>query len=225
VSGVLALALKRQALSRGTVLSAVPVGRPLDRGTTGTLGTSGTVGTLGKISDGDTLDYVAIEELAALAAVSVPPVYPDAWTQPHYHRPLSVTGFALLHPGRDGWSGEDWRSFFEERAAIGEFEGGVQRQQAAARAFKCCVAEWLNRNRMRSSPDSCLRCDEAEQGHDPLLPFGANLPAMPGFIRAAGRLGMPPDRPRPSPRFLRWVSRHEEITMSTKQTAANDLPF
>jgi hypothetical protein len=172
VSGVLALALRRQALSRGTVPSAVPVGHPLDGGTTGTLGTCGTVGTLGTLSDaslnGDPLDSVAIEERAALAAVSVPPVYLDAWTQLQYHRPLSV---ALLHPGRDGWSGEDWRAFFDERAAIAEFDGGVPRQQAKARAFTCCVAEWLNRNRIRSSPDSCLRCDDAEQRHDPRLPF------------------------------------------------------
>jgi hypothetical protein len=176
VSGVLALALKCQALSRGTVPSAVPVGHPLDRGTTGTLGTSGTAGTLGTLSDAslerDPLDSIAIEERAALAAVSAPPVYLDAWTQLQYHRPLSVTGFALLHLGRDGWSGEDWRAFFHERAAIAEFNGGVPRQQAEARAFTCCVAEWLNSNPVRSSPDSCLRCDEAEQGYDPLLPFG-----------------------------------------------------
>jgi hypothetical protein len=179
VSGVLARALKREALSRGTVPSAVPVGHPFDRRTTGTLGTSGTVGTLGTLSDasldGDPLDSIAIDERAALAAVSVPPGYLDAWTQLQYHRPLSVTGFALLHTGRDGWSGEDWRAFFDERVAIAEFDRGVPRQQAEARAFTCCVAEWLNRNRMRSSPDSCLRCDEAEQGHDPLLPFGIEL--------------------------------------------------
>jgi hypothetical protein len=108
------------------------------------------------------VDPAAIKERAALAAVSVPPGYLDAWTQLQYHRPLSVTGFALLHAGRDGWSGEDWRAFFDERVAIAEFDGGVPRQQAEARAFTCCVAEWLNRNRMRSSPDSCLRCDEAK---------------------------------------------------------------
>ena len=52
----------------------------------------------------------------------------------------------------------------------------VRRRAAApggrGRAFTCCVAEWLNRNPVRSPPDRCLRCGEAEQGHDPLLPFG-----------------------------------------------------
>jgi hypothetical protein len=43
-------ALKRRALSRGTVLSAVPVGHPLDNGTNGTVETLGTVGTRGTIT-------------------------------------------------------------------------------------------------------------------------------------------------------------------------------
>ena len=41
-----------------------------------------------------------------------------------------------------------------------------------ARAFACCVAEWLNRNPVRSPPGRCHGCGEAEHGHDPLLPFG-----------------------------------------------------
>jgi hypothetical protein len=154
MSGVLALALKRMALSHGTVPSAVPVGQAIASGTDGTVGTNGTLGTLSDASlDGGSVDPAAIKERAALAAVSVPPGCLDAWTQFESHRPLSVTGFALLHRARDGWSGVDWRAFFDELAAIAEFDGGA------------------------------------------------------------------PDRPRQSPRFLRWVSRHEEITMSTKQTA------
>lgn len=79
---------------------------------------------------------------------------------------------ALLRPGGDGWSGEDWRAFFDKRAGIAEFDGGLPRDQAEARAFDCCVAEWLNRNPMRSPPGRCLGCGETEHGHDPLLPFG-----------------------------------------------------
>ena len=40
---------------------------------------------------------------------------------------------AMLRPGRDGWSAEDWRSFFEERAAIAEFDGGLSRTEAELR--------------------------------------------------------------------------------------------
>ena len=79
---------------------------------------------------------------------------------------------ALLLLGRDGWSDEDWRAFFDERAGIAEFDGGLPRDQAEARAFACCIAEWLNRNPVRSSPGRCLGCGEAEHGQDPLLPFG-----------------------------------------------------
>jgi hypothetical protein len=45
VSGVLALALQRLALSHGTVPSAVPVGHPANGGTNGTVWTNGTTGT------------------------------------------------------------------------------------------------------------------------------------------------------------------------------------
>jgi hypothetical protein len=114
VSGVLALAVRRQALSRGTVPSAVPVGHPLDSGTNGTNGTSGTVGTVGTRG-------------------TVP-------TTPSDYDP--VDNDAAGHC----WSGEDWRAFFDERAAIAEFDGGLPREQAEARAFTYCVAEWLNRN-------------------------------------------------------------------------------
>ena len=81
--------------------------------------------------------------------------------------------FALLRIGRDSWSGEDWRAFFDERAGIAEFDGGL-REQAEALAFTCCVAGWLNRSPVRSSPDSCLRCGDAKHAHAPLLPFGTS---------------------------------------------------
>ena len=46
----------------------------------------------------------------------------------------------MLRPGGDGWSGEDWRAFFDERAGIAEFDGGLPRDQAEARAFEDLVA-------------------------------------------------------------------------------------
>jgi hypothetical protein len=122
--------------------------------------------------DGEPIAMGAIEQRAALAADSAPASYLDAGERLQCQRPVSVTGVAPLHTERESWSGEGWRAFFDERAGIAEFDGGLPRQQAKARAFACCVAEWLNRNPVRSSPDSCLRCGNAEQGHDPLLPFG-----------------------------------------------------
>ena len=44
----------------------------------------------------------------------------------------------LLRPANDGWSPDDWQVFFDERAAILEFDGGLPRAEAEARAFACC---------------------------------------------------------------------------------------
>jgi hypothetical protein len=79
---------------------------------------------------------------------------------------------ALLRLGNDGWSGEDWLTFFEERASIAGCDGKLPRALSDARAFACCVAEWLNRNSVRSPPGRCLGCGAAEHAHDPLLAFG-----------------------------------------------------
>lgn len=93
---------------------------------------------------------------------------------------------ALLRPGRDGWSGEDWLAFFDERAGIAEFDGGLPRGEAEARAFECCAVEWLNRNPVRSSPGRCLGCGGREDTYDELLPYGTEqtghelLPALDG---------------------------------------------
>jgi hypothetical protein len=85
------------------------------------------------------------------------------------HKPGIV---ALLRPGQDGWTAEDWRAFFDERAGIAEFDGGLPCAQAEARAINCCVVQWLNRNPIRSSPDRCLGCGKVEDADDVLLPFG-----------------------------------------------------
>ena len=78
----------------------------------------------------------------------------------------------LLRPGSDGWSGEDWREFFEERAGIAEFDGGMPREQAEARAFSCCVGEWLHRNPARSPSGRCNHCGQSK---------GMLLPYLTGY--------------------------------------------
>jgi hypothetical protein len=84
------------------------------------------------------------------------------------HKPEIV---ALLRPGRDGWSAEDWQVFFDERAGIAEFDGGLPRPEAEARAFACCLADWLFRNPVNSDPANCLLCNGGDYP-DPLLPIG-----------------------------------------------------
>ena len=74
----------------------------------------------------------------------------------------------LLRPGNDGWSGEDWWEFFEERVGIAEFDGGLPREQAEARAFSCCVGKWLQCNPARSPSG---RSDHCGQSKGMLLPY------------------------------------------------------
>jgi hypothetical protein len=57
----------------------------------------------------------------------------------------------MLRPGEwhspeGGWSVEEWLVFFDERAGVAEFDGGLPRPQAEVHAFACCVAEWLNQH-------------------------------------------------------------------------------
>jgi hypothetical protein len=79
---------------------------------------------------------------------------------------------AMLRSGRDGWSTEDWRLFFEERAAIAEFDGGLPRAEAEAQALACCIVEWLNRNPTPSTPGRCAWCGHAESRDAVVLPYG-----------------------------------------------------
>ena len=73
----------------------------------------------------------------------------------------------------DQWLSADWRWFFAERAARAE-TSGLPRVAAEARAFECCLVEWLNRHLANSPPDRCCWCggmDRADE-NNALLPFG-----------------------------------------------------
>ena len=77
----------------------------------------------------------------------------------------------ILHPAKDGWSAEDWRLYFEERAAIAEFDGGLPRKNAEAQAFECCVVKWLDLNPTPSARGHCAWCGQSES-HAPVVAFG-----------------------------------------------------
>ena len=76
---------------------------------------------------------------------------------------------AVLRPGRDGWSAEDWQAFFDERAGIMEFDGRLSRTEAEAQALASCIVEWLNRNPTPSAPGRCVWCGQADAA---VLPYG-----------------------------------------------------
>ena len=79
---------------------------------------------------------------------------------------------ALLTEPESGWSANDWRVFFEERAAIAEFEGGLSRIDAEAQAFECCIVEWLNRYPELSEVGSCAWCRGPDDDGHVVVPFG-----------------------------------------------------
>ncbi len=39
------------------------------------------------------------------------------------------------------WYAKDWQAFLEERAAIAEHDGGLERADAEVQAYECCVME------------------------------------------------------------------------------------
>ncbi len=82
------------------------------------------------------------DALALEASAPPPPAVIELLSQ---HKPEIV---ALLRPADDGWSALDWWTFFGERARMAMVHGliGIE---AEARAFDCCVVEWLNRNPAR----------------------------------------------------------------------------
>ena len=82
---------------------------------------------------------------------------------------------AFLRASKDEWSIEEWRAYYDERAGIAEFDGGLPRGEAEVLAHACCVSEWLNCNPGRSSPLQCLGCGKGEISDDPLLPFGTEI--------------------------------------------------
>jgi hypothetical protein len=77
--------------------------------------------------------------------------------------------------------------FFDERAGVAEFDGGLPCSDAEVQAFaRCviewlnrnpvtsrCVIEWLNRNPVTSPRGRCVACGVCEYGYDPLVPYGA----------------------------------------------------
>ena len=70
----------------------------------------------------------------------------------------------------DAWGPEDWQVYFDERAGVAEFDGKLPRPDAEARAFACCVAEWLIRHPVTCPPDlsGCV----GDRPADLVLPLG-----------------------------------------------------
>jgi hypothetical protein len=79
---------------------------------------------------------------------------------------------ALLRQEPQRWSAQDWRAFFDERAGIIEFDGGLPRAEAEVQALAYCIVEWLNQNPARSTSGYCLGCGGGSRPSNQVLPFG-----------------------------------------------------
>jgi hypothetical protein len=71
--------------------------------------------------------------------------------------------------------GLDYVDLFEERAAVGEYDGGRPRYDAELNAFESCVALWMSQNNPAiPSRYQCIHCGAETGEHDLALAMHAN---------------------------------------------------
>jgi hypothetical protein len=70
------------------------------------------------------------------------------------------------------WDAADYKALFDERAAILQFDGGMIRSEAEARAVEHCVTEWLNQHPSSSPAGHCVWCGNPERTGAAVVPFG-----------------------------------------------------
>jgi hypothetical protein len=85
-------------------------------------------------------------------------------------RALTTTTHPAVFPG-SGAATQDWRDWFEERAAIAEHDRDLPRTEAEALAFECCAVAWLNCHPpIQDDPDQCIHCGQ-RMAETEALPF------------------------------------------------------
>ena len=114
----------------------------------------------------------------------------------------------LLRPTNGGWLAEDWQVYFDERAAIAEFEGGLPRGGGRSTCV-CLLCGRVDQPQLQHHPrpdgawlaaagnDFAIRC----------CPSGPKQSAMHGCIARVGRRGIGRERPTLSRHLLRWAFR------------------
>jgi hypothetical protein len=113
---------------------------------------------------------------------------------------------ALLRRARSDWTAADWEAFFNERAGIAEYDGGLRGGQAEQIAFEHCVLEWLIRHPVRSNPGACVRCGVLKRRPESCCPSAPRRVDMRGFISIVGQRGTRKEGRKRSLPWRRWES-------------------
>jgi hypothetical protein len=79
---------------------------------------------------------------------------------------------ALLTPGANGMTGEEWIFLFEERAAALEHEGCLPQHEAEARAFEYTLVTWRDRVPAAQTMGICAHCGRRGEPGMQLVPYG-----------------------------------------------------
>jgi hypothetical protein len=76
---------------------------------------------------------------------------------------------------------QDWRDWYEERAAIAEHDRDLPRAEAKALAYERCVVQWMNLNPPpENGPECCVQCGNPMD----------DLAALPFLTGAGGHVWM-----------------------------------
>ncbi len=70
------------------------------------------------------------------------------------------------------WDAADWQAYFNERAGVAEFDGGLNRHEAEQQAYRSCVAEWLCQHPVTSPPGQCAWCGRGDLVGRDVMPYG-----------------------------------------------------
>jgi hypothetical protein len=97
-----------------------------------------------------------VREFASRCRVGAPEAVLDELKR---HKAAILT---LIRSDGSVWSREDWQAFFDERAAILEFVGGLSQIDAEAQALESCIFEWMNQNPEPTDPEGCAWCSGPE---------------------------------------------------------------
>ena len=70
------------------------------------------------------------------------------------------------------WDAADWQAYFDERAGVAEYDGGLSRPDAESMAYRSCLAEWMRQNLQTSEPGQCAWCQRGDMPGRAVMPYG-----------------------------------------------------